>query len=583
MLKTRKMCILVLFGLLFIVLLGGKINYYNDKDKIIEAPYGVRISTITDEGIEVYWKKPDNKARYEVWRSIDGEEYMKIVEDIRHSEFTYVDNSFDRMEKTFYYKLRAYEEDRFGKRFYSEFSEVTEAIYKTELAISSRKMIMPSNTERELYVVQGWKERHDLVWFSEDTNIANVSQDGIVTAVSKGKTKIKAKDSENGEWAECTIIVDRNPIDIVYSSELDYFYVADEGVWKKKDTNKSNCASIALVGDVMCTGAQQRMARNENGDYLFDKNFLLVKPYIEEADLAVCNLETMISNSYPYMIEEGYINNKPNCNAPVTIVDALIDTGFDMYMQANNHNCDTGIDGIIQTVNNMNRYNIPHTGLFKGDESEKISIVDVNGIKIGFIAYVSGATGYNQKDKSFSQEQIDTHLNYFDIDKCKKDVENLKKRGCDYIICYMHWGVKNCDITKTQREEAKQVAESGVDYIVGNHSHIIQEYDIIKTKDGKNVPCFYSLGNFASSMNQIEGNRDSVILKLKLEKKGNECKLKEENYLGCYILENYNNVIYSTIPLTNDFIDNYETFELEPILERIKKSVGKKLNEMQCA
>ena len=61
--------------------------------------------------------------------------------------------------------------------------------------------------------------------------------------------------------------------------------------------------SIRAVGDVMCHPAQFQSAYNSStGQYDFSGNYTYIKKYIQDADLALCNLETTFKGDGNYVV-----------------------------------------------------------------------------------------------------------------------------------------------------------------------------------------------------------------------------------------------------------------------------------------
>ncbi len=59
-------------------------------------------------------------------------------------------------------------------------------------------------------------------------------------------------------------------------------------------------------------------------------------------------------------------------------------------------------------------------------------------------------------------------------------------------IVYVHWGTEYERIhSRFQEELAMRLIDAGADAIIGHHPHVIQDVALYK-----NVPIFYSLGNF---------------------------------------------------------------------------------------
>ncbi len=435
-----------------VAMLYGEVQYYlrafKDgkwaESKIIkitapEIPYGTKISNINDDGIEYYWKFPEKIDGIEVFRSYEREgEYVKIAECSKHDD-TYCDTEYDASQKAVFYKCRSFCEVD-GVRVYSKLSESKKAKYKETLELEGNKFFVRSGEVRKIMAYIGWGEAHDLIWESSNPDIAMVDEHGVVTGVSAGECEVTAYLAESDTIVGCQVIIDRKadaPIQEITSD-----YRKEKGMWVKKEPTDSECASVVVVGDMMCTGSQQKMQGYETGDFNFNESYDYVKDIISEADFALGNLETLVSPSWPYMHDEAYINGKPNCNAPARYLDAIKYAGFDGVVMSNNHNCDGGVRGLIETVVQVERYDIARTGLFKTKEEDRGMLVDVNGIRLGVLSYSSPQTGFNKKDATWDEADVDEKLNYYTKEKVQQDVSDLRARGAEYIIVYMHWGVK---------------------------------------------------------------------------------------------------------------------------------------------
>lgn len=251
------------------------------------------------------------------------------------------------------------------------------------------------------------------------------------------------------------------------------------------------------------------------GEWDFDGSFQYAQTILKEGDLVIGNLETMISQSSPLSMQIRRLEDKPYLNSPAAFLDSVKYAGYDLLTLANNHNCDVGVRGLFETLDNLDRWNFMHTGMFADQEEDRYLLVDVNGIRIGIVSY---ATYFNTKEDNFSLEGQEILLNAFDKDKAKRDIRAARKAGAEYIIAFMHWGKENThETTRKQERYASQIAEAGADYIVGSHPHALQHYDIIETEDGRQVPVIYSMGNFLSCMTN-DVNNDTLILQLNLKK-----------------------------------------------------------------
>lgn len=113
-------------------------------------------------------------------------------------------------------------------------------------------------------------------------------------------------------------------------------------------------------------------------------------------------------------------------------------------------------------------------------------------------------------------------INLIDKDKIKSNLDKIKNEDVDVIIACMHWGTEYDTTESSEQEElANFLFQNGVDIIIGNHPHVLQNMekreitlDDGSTKDGFVI---YSLGNFLADQNKTY-TRNSVILNLNITK-----------------------------------------------------------------
>lgn len=272
---------------------------------------------------------------------------------------------------------------------------------------------------------------------------------------------------------------------------------------------------MTVIGDIMCHNTQYQDAYNSsNKKYDFSYVFDDIKDKLSKSDITIGNLETTFAGA-----KRGY-SSYPTFNTPEALGTALKNTGIDVLTTANNHCMDTGYNGICSTIKKLDNLGISHTGTYSTKEdSEKILVKDVNGIKIAFLSYTYGTNGIAiPKDKSFS-------VNLINKKKIKSDLEKAKKLNVDLISVSMHWGIEyKQNPTDEQKDLANFLFKNGADIILGSHPHVLEKMEkrTIKLDDGTTKDGFliYSLGNFMSGQ-YYDYTKQSIILDLELTKHGN--------------------------------------------------------------
>ena len=115
---------------------------------------------------------------------------------------------------------------------------------------------------------------------------------------------------------------------------------------------------IVALGDLMQHTPQLTAARTPRGGYDYTRSFRHVARLTRQADLAIVNLETTLSEEGPYT---GY----PCFRSPAAVADAMRNMQIDLAVMANNHCCDLGGAVILATTRILDRRGICRTGVFR--------------------------------------------------------------------------------------------------------------------------------------------------------------------------------------------------------------------------
>ena len=267
---------------------------------------------------------------------------------------------------------------------------------------------------------------------------------------------------------------------------------------------KETSISILCVGDVMSHSPQTSAQYNSStGTYDYTENFEYVKPYIESADLALCNVETTFAGK-PYT---GY----PAFCSPESLATALADAGFDIGITSNNHMTDKGYNGVIRTQQVLQDEGLQTVGSVLDPSDDRFIITEVKGIKIGIVAYTyetgsgSGTVSINGSNITDQTASVINSFNFNTIDedlkKIQADIDGAKEAGAEIVIVYYHWGEEYQESPNSHQVNlAQKTADMGADIIFASHPHVLQKAEYITvTGSKKQVPVFYSMGNFISN------------------------------------------------------------------------------------
>lgn len=305
-------------------------------------------------------------------------------------------------------------------------------------------------------------------------------------------------------------------------------------------------STLAVCGDAMSHMPQTRDAYDSQaGAYDYKPMIRFAKPWIEQADYAVVNLETTFAGGPDY---SGF----PAFNTPDALGDALKDAGFDLVSTANNHCLDRGYDGMVRTLDVLDNLGLAHVGTYRSAVERAaqngVHVADVGGIKIAFLSYTYGTNGI-PLSKSHPDTVNILHTDYMseaqvlDTARIADDLAAAEALSPDLIAVIVHWGV---EYQTTQNEHQEEIADflfdHGADVILGSHPHVLQpmETRTLTDRDGTTHTGFvcWSLGNFISSQND-EYTDTTVVLNLELTKNPNTgaTDVTKVGYVPLYMLD----------------------------------------------
>ena len=257
----------------------------------------------------------------------------------------------------------------------------------------------------------------------------------------------------------------------------------------KKDSVVS--VRISFTGDLMCHVPQYDNSRKADGTYDFNPSFAVMKPWLQDADITMGNLElTFAGTGIPY---QGY----PIFNTPDAYADALKAAGFDFVVTSNNHCMDTKEAGLLRTLDVLRARGIGSTGTFKSQaDHDSVRILNIKGIKLGILNYTYGT---NEPKPSEEHKYM---VNIIDTLLIQHDIMQARVQGAELVLVYFHYGKENqSDPNEFQKLVVRKTEEYGADIIIGGHPHVISPVNYYKTKHATldTGIVAWSLGNFLSN------------------------------------------------------------------------------------
>ena len=329
--------------------------------------------------------------------------------------------------------------------------------------------------------------------------------------------------------------------------------------WPKKLVSIYDTTSILFIGDVMQHGNQLKSALKEGCDpndansYEYSYAFKYIKEDVAAADIAVANMEFPLGIP-PY---SGY----PVFSAPHTIAVEAANSGFDLFMLANNHIMDKGAKGFERTLAVYDSLQLAYIGAHKNSQDEQMNnpkIIETNGLKIAFINFTYGTNGI-PVPKPFV-------VNMMDSTAVKQAIARGKERGADMIIALPHWGIEyQLYPSGQQKEWASMLFKNGVNVIIGSHPHVPQSAEIYinntphpRKYGAVEKMVFYSLGNYISNQSDPDYTQLGMMVKIYIIKNNLSGEITlgmpEYEYLWCF-KKNEFDPDYTVVPV-NDLMQD---------------------------
>lgn len=253
-------------------------------------------------------------------------------------------------------------------------------------------------------------------------------------------------------------------------------------------------ASISSAGDLLAVD----VLKEENTKEIFTD----IVDFYGSADLVCANLESPVDMTKP--IGRTQVFGQPaQMNTSRSMLERFIKQGgINYFSTANNHSMDWGEEGLLATIDELERAGVYFSGTNRSrEEQEDVKIINLNGIKIAMLSYTMDLNGREiDEGKDYLVNEVRFNDEYCDISLIKRHIKKAKEKKADKIIACCHWGWEfEMYPHKNTVEIGHEIIEAGVDIILGNHPHVAQPMEKYQyKKDGqlKEGLIVYAFGNF---------------------------------------------------------------------------------------
>jgi len=246
------------------------------------------------------------------------------------------------------------------------------------------------------------------------------------------------------------------------------------------NTNSTSTeVSILFLGDFMIGDSYSGTA---------NKTFQHLKPMFENKNEIIVNLETSITDKKTAINPNKLYTYKIN----KSVLSDVIKNNITILNLANNHVLDFGVEGLNDTLLNLQSYNLLYFGAGYNETQARLGTIKCynNSTKIGYLGYFEYRTSYDYNYHFYAKKNI-PGIAELSKKNLESDISRIKN-DADVVIVSLHIGENyKVDISNAHKDFARYAIDAGADAVICHSSHIILPVEIYKGK-----PIFYSIGNF---------------------------------------------------------------------------------------
>ena len=209
-----------------------------------------------------------------------------------------------------------------------------------------------------------------------------------------------------------------------------------------------------------------------------------VKPYIDIADLASVNVETVLAHKSP----DEALPKSVTFYSPPELAEVLAWAGFDYAALGNNHTFDYRDGGIRTTVKALQKAGLSFSGAgLNEDEARAPYEAVVDAKPVALLSYVGWPGTFNPTQSAIGAKGGAAHgtAESFEADVAAVADDSI-------VILQQHAGIEYAETPAiTERSELRTAVDAGADIVIGHHPHVLQGIELHKNK-----LIAYSMGNF---------------------------------------------------------------------------------------
>jgi poly-gamma-glutamate synthesis protein (capsule biosynthesis protein) len=186
-------------------------------------------------------------------------------------------------------------------------------------------------------------------------------------------------------------------------------------------------------------------------------------PLLAEADLAVANLESVLSTQGKPLNKSYLIRAHPHWG------ETLVEAGFNLVTLANNHAMDYGLPGLEETLSTLEALDVGAVGAGSSQETaHRPALLTLKGVRVAVLGYA--AARWNGS----ADVPATDRLAWAEPAAVQADVRAVRDQA-DVIVVLLHAGAEYAATPSPDQVAVAHAAiDAGADLVVGHHPHVTQ-------------------------------------------------------------------------------------------------------------
>jgi poly-gamma-glutamate synthesis protein (capsule biosynthesis protein) len=235
--------------------------------------------------------------------------------------------------------------------------------------------------------------------------------------------------------------------------------MGDADIEDLSGTFKDAGATLVFLGDV----APGRSMEAQLARYGPAYPWAGLEPLLAEADLAVANLECVLSDQGESLAKRYVIRSHPRWG------QTLEAAGFDLVTLANNHALDYGARGLDDTLGALRDLGISAVGAGQNAvTAHQPALFSLRGVRVAVLGYAA-SRWYGSQDIPATDR-----IAWAEPDLVQSDVRAIRDQ-VDIVIVLLHAGTEYAATPSSDQVAVSRAAiRAGADLVVGHHPHVTQ-------------------------------------------------------------------------------------------------------------